>query len=146
MNVIEHIDRWHKAARPNPDGRDFDVQLGCHFEEIVEMMDALRINSADADTARACLAALASKLKTGVARAEIVDRVEVLDALCDQIVTAVGVGHCAGMKVPSALGVVDASNWSKFVNGAPVRDENGKIIKGPGYMQPVLDWFAGSCE
>ena len=57
-------------------------------------------------------------------------------ALADQVVTAVGVGHTLGIDVPDAAGRVNASNWSKFVDGQPVFDENGKIAKGPSY-QPV---------
>jgi len=38
---VDSIEMWHKRARPNPTDKDFNVQLGCHFEEIVEMLDAL---------------------------------------------------------------------------------------------------------
>jgi predicted HAD superfamily Cof-like phosphohydrolase len=71
-----------------------------------------------------------------------VDRQELLDALCDQIVTAVGVAHMFGMDIESALNEVNASNWSKFVDGNPVFNEHGKIAKGPGYFEPKIAEFA----
>ena len=60
-------------------------------------------------------------------------------SLCDQIVTAVGVAHCAGMKIVDGLHEVNRSNWSKFdENGEPILDETRKIIKGPNYTKPDL--------
>ena len=62
-----------------------------------------------------------------------------LDSLCDQIVTAVGVGTFFGMDVPGAQIEVNASNWSKFVDGQPIRDpDTQKILKGAGYFKPDL--------
>lgn len=72
------------------------------------------------------------------------DKTELLDALCDQIVTAVGVAHMFGMNIEGALTEVNRSNWSKFVNEAPVFDENGKIAKGPDYTPPDLTEFLGT--
>lgn len=34
---------------------------------------------------------------------------------------------------------VHISNMSKFVNGAPTRDDSGRVIKGPGYVPPKLE-------
>ena len=34
----EIIELWHKRARPVPTDRDFNVQMGCHLEEIAEML------------------------------------------------------------------------------------------------------------
>lgn len=64
-----------------------------------------------------------------------------LDALVDQIVTAVGVGHMMGMDVLGALAEVNRSNFSKFEDGKPVFDANGKITKGKHYTPPQLDKF-----
>lgn len=60
-------------------------------------------------------------------------------AIADQVVTAVGVAHCAHMKPVEAAAEVDRSNWSKFVDGKPVRDANCKIKKGPYYTPPNLE-------
>lgn len=73
-----------------------------------------------------------------------VDRIALLDALCDQIVTAVGISHMLGMNIEGALFEVAGSNNSKFSNdGSPIFDEHKKIIKGPGYYKPNLTPFIG---
>ena len=46
-------------------------------------------------------------------------RIAVLDAICDQIVTAVGVAYMMGMDIEGALAEVNRSNWSKFKGGLP---------------------------
>lgn len=65
-----------------------------------------------------------------------------LDALCDLIVTCVGLAYMMGYDLHAALEVVNASNWSKFEDGQPVFDEQGKIQKGKNYRAPSLEAFA----
>jgi predicted HAD superfamily Cof-like phosphohydrolase len=144
---VDQIELWHKRARPNPTDDDFNVQLGCHFEEIVEMMDTLlyqtdkspELHKLVADTYEG-LANLADVLKSGKLNIDIANGKEFLDSLADQIVTAVGVGYCAGMKTADAVAAVNRSNYSKFdKNGYPIFNENGKIAKGPDYEPPDLE-------
>nr|DAE07514.1 MAG TPA: NTP-PPase-like protein [Podoviridae sp. ctnCN2] len=47
-----------------------------------------------------------------------------------------------GYDLHAALEVVNASNWSKFEDGQPVFDEQGKIQKGKNYRAPSLEAFA----
>jgi len=42
------------------------------------------------------------------------------------------------LNILDGLTEVNRSNWSKFVDGKPLFDENGKIKKGPGYSKPDL--------
>lgn len=144
MTDTAMIALWHKRARPNPTEIDADVQIGCHFEEIVEMLDAME--GADPLTrnriavARQALAMLAEGLKSKSYEVEIIDRVALLDALCDQVVTSIGVAHCLGMNIDKGLDIVSTSNWSKFTeDGQPIFDANGKIRKGQRYVPPHLD-------
>lgn len=142
--TIEKINEWHKRARPEPTPENLNVQIGCHFEEVVEMLDAIGIDGEHSfngvfGKAREAVRELADALKAGELRVEIKDRQELLDALADQVVTAVGVGHCAGMAVPLACDRVNDSNWSKYVDGYPVFKPNGKIDKGPNYKSPNLE-------
>ena len=134
---------WHARAKPFPTAEDFDVQLGCHLEEIVEMLGTIAIigydHPAGFDLLQAvdALDRLATSLKCGETHTAIVDRKEFLDSLADQVVTSVGAGYRAGMDVPLAVDRVNTSNWSKFdENGQPLFNEHGKIAKGPNY-QPV---------
>ena len=138
--MIDNITLWHKRARPEPTEKDFNVQLGCHLEEFVEMLDALTISGSPGflkaiDT----IEEIAEKLKNGTLTVSTVDRVDLLDSLADQIVTAVGVGVCAKMDMDAAVEEVNRSNWSKFnYKGFPEFDENGKIKKGEHYRKPNL--------
>ena len=135
------IELWHRRARPKPTDADFSVQLGCHFEEIEEMMSTLDCDqSAYWQDVRHEIFTLSQALKMGTMKAHIVDRKELLDSVADQVVTAVGVGHCAGMQTAKAIAEVNRSNFSKFdKNGMPIFNENGKIAKGLDYTPPNLE-------
>lgn len=140
---IETIELWHKRARPTVTDRDFQVQLGCHFEEVVEMLESLSGvgESADAlvNTGVNVLTLLANNLKNGQIKVRINSRRGFLDSVADQVVTGVGVAHCAEMNGSEAIKRIDSSNWSKFVDGHPVFDTNGKIAKPTTYQPPNLD-------
>lgn len=92
---------------------------------------------------KAALTTLADRLKAYGEDTYVkeTDRAELLDALADQIVTATGIGTFLGMNVPGALSEVNRSNFSKFVNGEPVFNENQKVMKGPDYIPPELSPF-----
>lgn len=143
--TIESIDLWHTRARPQPTLADLNVQLGCHFEEIVEHLDTLDFYDTDnmeydVHTLRVALSSLARKLKSGELYAAITNRKDFLDACADQVVTAVGVAHCAEMDGAEAINRVNLSNWSKFDDeGMPIFNEHGKIAKGPKYAPPDLE-------
>lgn len=145
MSAIESIDLWHSRARPNPTPEDFNVQLGCHFEEILEMLDTIVFDGADGqeyvtDELYGHLFELSQRLKLGFVKADITDRKELLDSIADQVVTGVGVAHCAGMDGRTAVVRVNRSNWSKFDDeGQPIFNEHGKITKGPKYAPPDLE-------
>ena len=66
-----------------------------------------------------------------------------MDALCDQLVTICGVGYMLGFDMLGALAEVNRSNFSKFENGKPVFNEQGKIVKGKHYSKPDLKPFLG---
>ena len=137
--MIDNITLWHKRARPEPTEKDFNVQLGCHIEEFVEMLDSLTIRVKGFGKAIDALEDVANGLKAGTLTVSSVDRGELLDSLADQIVTAVGVGHCAKMDMVAACQEVNDSNWSKFnYKGFPEFDENGKVKKGERYRKPNL--------
>ena len=144
-NTLQSIANWHQQARPAPSDKDFNVQLGCHLEEVCEMLEALTFAAGNwppivgiATGAHEMLSTLAQHLKTQEVGVTIDDRAELLDSLADQTITAAGVAHCAGMNYPAALAEVDRSNWSKFVDGKPQFDANGKIAKPTTYRKPDL--------
>lgn len=144
MDTIRSIQHWFEKTRPEKTARDYLSQLACHFEEVAECVDAigqdyhaiLRLRDRVRETRAACAD---SDCKGNPLPEDW--RKELLDSLCDQIVTAIGVAHCANLDIVGALAEVNYSNWSKFENGEPVRDKYGKITKGRNYKTPVLDQY-----
>jgi hypothetical protein len=137
MSTLQSIYNWQATARPEPTQRDLGTALGCHFEEFAELAESLML-SRKGSYLLSAIQDYATALKLGEESVVIKDREGFLDAIADQIVTGVGVGYCAGMKVLSAVTEVDKSNWSKTECGKFLRDENGKITKGKDYRKPDL--------
>ena len=144
MNIEKVID-WFRAAKPNPTEKDKATQIGAHFEEVSEMMAALSCNSVQVEQLSQEFY-FSDAVDKGV-EGEDVElpenwQIELLDALCDQIVTAIGVGYMMGFDMVGAMKEVNLSNWSKFdENGNPIFNENGKIVKGENYFKPDLVKF-----
>ena len=137
--MIHNIKEWFKAAKPNPSTADVCLQIGCHYEEVSEMSAALCDDVAYELAETALLYKMNHNWYIGAIEELSADaRVELLDALCDQIVTAVGVAYMMGMDIEGALAEVNRSNWSKFENSVPVFNEYGKIAKGVEYTPPEL--------
>lgn len=139
---------WMQKAKPEPTEKDLTTQIGVHLEEVAEFLDVLDpvgnlTSSLLVQKALEAVSELAEYIKAnGGVSIHPSDRIEFLDSLADQIVTAVGVGHCAGMKIVDALNEVNRSNFSKFdSNGTPILDNNRKIMKGPDYSKPDLSKF-----
>ena len=144
MNIEKVID-WFKAAKPNPTEKDKATQIGAHFEEVSEMMQALSCNSVQAEQLSQefyVCDAVDKDIDGGSVDLPENWEIDLLDSLCDQIVTAIGVGYMMGFDMVGALQEVNLSNWSKFdENGNPIFNENGKIVKGENYFKPDLAKF-----
>lgn len=148
-NVLNQIHRWFKKAVPEPTDVNQSVQMGCHLEEVAEMLQAL--NTAFQDprihSAQRAIELLADAFKKqDMSWDELsrhINRVELLDSMADQIVTAVGVFHMMDFDIRGLTEVAN-SNDSKFENGQPVFNENRKIIKGKNYYPPNLAPFSFS--
>ena len=134
--TIPRIKQWFQLAVPEPTDKNRAVQLGCHAEEFAEMLTALGFQNTSAN-----VELWANYMKSEVPGVMQPDRTELLDAICDQIVTAVGVAHMFGLDIEGALAEVTRSNYSKFVDGKPVFDANGKIAKPQSYIKPDLTPF-----
>ena len=140
---ITDIADWFKKAKPEPTDKDICVQLGCHFEEIVEMLDELK-----EDEANPIMHEIANYMKSpdGGEVVALDDKVNFLDALCDQIVTATGVAYMMGFDIEGALKEVIRSNNSKMVDGKFEFDANGKIAKPESYSKPDLTPFVSTMQ
>lgn len=143
-DIITQTQKWFEIAVPNPTSKNINTQIGCHLEEVAEMLNAITSKNLERasqiEALRAAIDHVGNLLKKDN-NIVIKDSVELLDALADQIVTATGVGTFLGMNVPGALAEVNRSNYSKFEDGEPIFNENKKVMKGKDYTPPDLSSF-----
>ena len=136
---------WQKTARPEPTQQDKEISIGIHLEEVSEYLDNLYADNPEDSELINHVAKEVARLSSYIKKGKVVPRIKVrtehADALGDQIVTAIGDMYNQGMDVIGVLEEINASLWSKFVNGQPVFDKNGKVTKGKNYFKPNLSKF-----
>jgi hypothetical protein len=139
---------WLKACGKEPlNPAHLSVQIGVHFEEIVELLECIETDCVEDNHSLECIAddmrLIATSLKKATTQAFIKTgrEVDALDALCDTEVTGNGIAYLSGFDKNGADKEVLASNESKLVNGKPVLMPGGKIGKGPNYKAPDLSGF-----
>ena len=135
-------DEWFAVVLANdaPGTDRFPVQLGCHLEEVVEMLQEVYVDDSDVNSALegaiANLTKAAEALKSGQQEVAV-DRAEAFeDSLLDQRVTGTGLLKMRGADVAESVARVDVANFTKFVDGKPVYKEGGKVGKGPNFWNP----------
>ena len=70
------------------------------------------------------------------------DLLEVADALTDILYVTYGAGHAFGINLDKCFLEVQNSNMSKLgIDGKPIYNEKGKVMKGPNYFKPDLNQF-----
>lgn len=67
------------------------------------------------------------------------DKIHTLKELADLVFVCYQYAVARNWNLDIALKRVFESNMSKFVDGKPLRREDGKILKGPNYQPPSLD-------
>ncbi|AUR92614.1 NTP pyrophosphohydrolase-like domain [Vibrio phage 1.174.O._10N.261.55.A8] len=146
MNELKRTKEWFEQAIPEPTMKDKRVQIGCHFEEFGEMLDSigyektpeLEMITHEADWFKGKKSHFTDQQEDMIIHC---NKDALLDSLADQMVTAIGVCHMMGFDIEGALAEVNRSNFSKFEDGKPVFDANGKITKGKHYTPPELGDF-----
>ena len=134
-------DEWFAVVLANdaPGTDRFPVQLGCHLEEVVEMLVELELEgelSQEVETAVASLTKVADALKTTQVEVGTKNKAAFNDSVLDQRVTGTGLMKMLGVDVAEAVARVDVANFTKFVDGKPLYKEGGKIAKGPNFWNP----------
>ena len=67
---------------------------------------------------------------------------EVADALTDILYVTYGAGHAFGINLDKCFKEVQNSNMSKLgLDGKPIYNDKGKVMKGPNYFKPNLNKF-----
>ena len=70
------------------------------------------------------------------------DLKETIDALTDILYVTYGAGHAFGVNLDKCFEEVQNSNMSKLgIDGKPIFNEKGKVMKGPNYFKPDLNQF-----
>mgnify|MGYP003338520120 CR=1 FL=1 len=144
-NNYQRTANWLAACGKTKTSTNVSVQIGCHLEEMAELLSALEfsrpLDAYEIASAIKALETLAADVKAGSCKATIRNRAAALDALCDCEVTGNGVAYLANMDKPSADEAVLASNEAKLVGGKPVILDGGKIGKPPGWKAPDMNKF-----
>jgi len=69
-----------------------------------------------------------------------VSKARVLKELTDLQYVVSGMAVALGLNLDEAFERVHRSNMSKLLdNGQPLKREDGKVLKGPNYIPPVMD-------
>ena len=67
---------------------------------------------------------------------------EIADALTDILYVTYGAGFAYGIDLDKCFKEVQRANMSKLgVDGKPIFNEKGKVMKGPNYREPNLKQF-----
>ncbi len=149
---IRQIKSWFEKAVPDPETYNITTQIGVHLEEVAEMLEPFKVVGANQETIdqitffedvlKHASKRFKSQSQSFKMELQYMDRRALLDALCDQIVTAVGVAHMFGMDIEGGLLEVANSNDSKFDEaGRPIFNSVHKIMKGPNYTPPDLSRY-----
>lgn len=154
LGTIKSIVGWHAKCRPTPSQVDASTTLGCHFEEIAEMADAMILIPGLTEEFEARLIAfinqgkdIANLLKANQSGIDFFAiphevRKDLIDSYMDQLVTVLGSAYTQHYEVLGAAYEVDRGNYSKLdLDGNPIFNENKKVMKGGFYQKPVLDSF-----
>ena len=134
-------DEWFAVVLANdaPGTDRFPVQLGCHLEEVVEMLVELELEdelSQEVANAVASLTKVADALKSAQVEVGRKNEAAFCDSLLDQRVTGTGLLKMRGANVAESVARVDVANFTKFYGGKPIYKEGGKIAKGPNFWNP----------
>ena len=110
--------------------KTFGQEIKTKSELSNEKINKLRINLIEEELDELKLAISQNNIK------------EVADALTDILYVTYGAGHAFGINLDKCFDEVQKSNMSKLDNdGKPIKNEFGKVMKGPNYFKPDLNKF-----
>ena len=117
---------------PTLDYERMNMRMSLIAEEFAELMGAVY-----GPRARAIIeAATAEAVATDEGERDVI---EAADALADLVYVVYGMAIESGMNLDSVLAEVQASNLSKLMPDGSVKlREDGKVLKGPNFLQPNI--------
>lgn len=148
-NILQDIQNWFKVAVPEPTKPKRQMELGFLVKNIFNILQLHTIHLAEncrptiTDYMRGYLElnALSQDFKKNRYNLSVSNKQALAQELAKTVFNAFGVAHSHNIDLIGALQEVNRSNWSKFEDGKPVFDENGKIKKGKDYTPPELSNF-----
>jgi len=84
---------------------------------------------------------LLEELNPAIYRKGPLDKKKVAKEIADVLYVAYGTADAFGIDIDRVFEEVHRSNMSKLVDGKPLKREDGKILKGPNYTPPNLDFI-----
>lgn len=86
---------------------------------------------------------LADEIAPAVYGAGPVDKRKIAKELADVLYVVYGTADAFGIDIDRVFEEVHRSNMSKLVDGKPLKREDGKVLKGPNYTPPNLEFVNG---
>lgn len=118
----EHARQWRKAFEVEGDNQrgslQYNLQIKLIIEEYTEVIEAF----------------------DALSQSDVSTHADLLKELADLVFVCYQAAENMGWDLDEAMRRVLDSNLSKLDDsGRPIRDERGKVLKGPNYRPPVLD-------
>ena len=113
--TIQSIIHRFKVTNPNPTKKDQATQISLHFNEVVKMLQSLSCSYKELRQVSEDFYRSTDITHDGAGREmNLPDNWEeqMLNSLCNQIVTAIGVGYMMGFNMEKALAQATRSNDS----------------------------------
>lgn len=120
--------------------REFKTKMGMVVDEYPPGMDTVELNfSLIEEELEELTEEFFGKQKGEVA----LDKRQIAKELADLLYVTYGFAVALGIDIDRAFKEVHESNMSKLgADGKPVYREDGKVMKGPNYTPPQLNWIS----
>lgn len=136
MNIFKevlqfNVDAGNPHSQKDLTDKQWDNELSMLQEEWGELFEAVMEPNDDPNPEVAAMIPREEK-----------NRVEIADALGDIIYVAMGTMCKLGIDYHEVMREIVASNKTKYTDGKLVRNEQGKIQKGPNFQVPDLSFVS----
>lgn len=147
---IGQIQHWFESTVPAPTNRNAHVQLALHLTKVAAMLHAFRDPDETLPTRKplgftqAVLDFMQRQLTSSSIELALdeIDRLALLNALCEQIVTTTGIAHMMRMNIAGALQEIALSNGSgSGKDGKPALGKSGSLFDRRAFHTPDLTSF-----
>jgi hypothetical protein len=147
--ALDQIIHWFDKTSPHSNEDHTHKKLAKHLEKISGMLISLKGVGRDYNTREQLslsadvLNHIQRQIKAGHNGIELIlkdiDTIELLQSLCDQIITSIGVAHALNLDITGALSEVAECNISRFdEEGNPIFNEQMNLVNGPGFIPANL--------